>query len=280
MSMKKQFVFYLFAIAFLAFTSCRSTKKIQEAIVKKDTAAVSIKMPTKEDTAKLVSGLLENVDKQRIQYQTFSAKIKVNYTNSKGKQPDFFANLRMKKDSIVWVSLSNDLGIEGIRMMILRDSVHMLDKLANTYEVRPLSYIQELSEIPFSLHELQELLVGNPIFFRTDSITAYSQNSSGYTLLSVDTLFKNLLNISNAYQIEKSKLDDQHPALNRTCDLSFSEFENKTGRWFSTYREINILQQNKLDIQLKFKDYRFEEPLSYPFAIPKKIKRKLSTTTQ
>ncbi|MFZ9718049.1 MAG: DUF4292 domain-containing protein, partial [Chitinophagaceae bacterium] len=93
-------------------------------------------------------------------------------------------------------------------------------------------------------------------------------------------LFKNLLTISNAYQIEKSKLDDQHPSLNRTCNLLYSEFENKAERWFSTYREINILQQNRLDIQLKFKDYRFEEPLSYPFAIPKKIKRKLNAIIQ
>jgi len=279
--MKSSFLFYFFmAACTLLIVSCRSTKKIQEAIVRKDTAAVVIKMPTREDTAKLVSGLLENVNKQHIAYQTFSAKIKVNYTNSKGKQPDFFANLRMKKDSIIWVSLSNDLGIEGIRIMILRDSVHMLDKLANTYEVRPLSYIQEISQIPFTMQEIQELLVGNPVFFRTDSITSYSQNSSGYTLLSVDTLFKNLLTINNAFLIEKSKLDDQHPALNRTCDLLFSDFENKTGLWFSTSREINILQESRLEVQLKFKDYRFQEPLTYPFAIPKKIKRKLNTAIQ
>ena len=260
--------------------ACRSTKKIQQAIGRKDTSAVVIKMPTREDTARLVFGLLENLKKNHIPYETFSAKIKVNYVNSKGKQPDFFANVRMKKDSIIWVSLSNDLGIEGIRIMILRDSVHMLDKLANTYEVRPLSYIQEISQIPFNMQEIQELLVGNPVFLRSDSITSYSQSSNGYTLLSVDTLFKNLLTINNTYLIEKSKLDDQHPTMNRTCDLLFSDFENNVGMWFSTSREINILQDSRLEIKLKFKDYRFQEILTYPFAIPKKIKRKRNAAIQ
>lgn len=272
----RAYIFYLaiFFTAVWVLTACRSTKKIQEAIVKKDTVSVTVKLPTREDTAKLVSDLLEQLNKNKIDYRTFSAKVKVTYWNSKGKQPDFIANIRMQKDSIIWVSLSNDLGIEGIRIMVLKDSVHMLDKLANTYEVRPIAYIQEISQLPFTLSDIQELLIGNPVFFRQDSITSYTQNSNGYTLLSVDTLFKNLLTINNDFLIEKSKLDDAHPTLNRTCDLHYTDFENKTGWWFSTNREIRILQQTKLDVQLKFKDYRFDEPLTYPFNIPKKIKRK------
>jgi hypothetical protein len=260
----------------LIFSACRSTKKIQQAMVKKDTVAVVIpveKLPTHADTVRMVNEVLTNVQKKHINFRTFSAKIKVDYSNNKGRQPDFVANVRMLKDSVIWISLSNDIGIEGIRVLITKDSIKLLDKLANTYQVRPLSHIQELSQIPFSFADLQDLLVGNPIFFNKDSVTSYANNVNGYTLLSIAPLFKNLLSVGGDYSIQKSKLDDNDPTLNRTCDLIYNNYENKTGVSFSTQRQITISQQNKLDVELKFKDYKFNEELSYPFSVPKKFKR-------
>ena len=269
---------FLIAIAFvglLAFTACRSTKNIQKAIIKKDSVAVVVKdiQPTHLDTMKMVHAVLGRVAQKRIEFNTFSAKIKVDYENEKGRQPDFIANIRMLKDSLIWVSLSNDIGIEGIRVLISNDSIKILDKLANTYQIRPLSTIQEVSQIPFLFADLQNLLVGNPIFLNKDSITSYAHTVNGYTLLSIDVLFKNLFSISNEYVIEKSKLDDNDPALNRTCNLVYTEYENKTGRLFSTMREIAIIQHNKLNVKLKFRDYKFNEELTFPFTVPKKFKR-------
>ena len=274
----KHFFSVLFAlILLLAFSACKSTKTIQQAMVKKDTVAVPEvpveKLPTHEDTMRMVNDVLNNVQQKYIDFRTFSAKIKVDYSNAKGKQPDFVANVRMLKDSLIWVSLGNDIGIEGIRVLISKDSIKVLDKLANTYQVRPLSHIQELSQIPFSFADLQNLLIGNPIFFNKDSITTYTNNANGYTLLSYASLFKNLLSIGSDYSIQKSKLDDNDPALNRTCDLIYNNYETKTGVNFSTQRQITILQQTKLDVELKFKDYKFNEEMNYPFAIPKKFKR-------
>jgi hypothetical protein len=271
MSLFRLIVAGLFGL--ILFTSCRSTKKISQAVVKKDTTAMVVTMPPKEDTAKLVKDLLDNMNTRRIQYSTFSAKIKVDYWNSKGKQPDFVANIRMKKDSLIWISLSSDLGIEGIRVLITPDSVKFLDKLANTYTRRPLSFIQEVSQIPFAFADLQDLLVGNPVFFNSDSITSYSRSINGFSILSVDSLFKNLVTINLNYNIEKSKLDDVDKTLNRTCDIVNTEYENKTGTWFSTFREISVSQQTKLDIQMKFKDYEFNKELNFPFTVPKRFKR-------
>ncbi len=260
-------------IATLAMAACRSTKKIQKAIVTKDSVAVVVNtpVPTHTDTMKLVNEVLNNC--RQISYGTFSAKIKVDYFNSKGKQPDFVANIRLLKDSLIWISLSNDLGIEGIRVLITKDSIKVMDKLANTIQIRPLSSLQEISQIPFSLSDLQELLVGNPIFFNRDSITYYSKTPNGFSLLSMGTVFKNLVTINNSFQIEKSKLDDLDAKRNRTADITYYEYEIKTGVLFSTYREMNLSQQTKLDVQLKFKDYKFNEEMSFPFTVPKKFKR-------
>lgn len=273
--MKRIYVLAVTIVLLFAFSACRSTKKIQQAIVKKDTVVtvVTVVLPTHEDTMRMVNDLLQKVQKNRIEFNTFSAKIRVDYTNNKGKQPDFIANVRMLKDSLIWISLSNDIGIEGIRVLITKDSIKILDKLANTYQVRPLDHIQDVSQIPFAFSDLQNLLVGNPVFFNKDSIISYSQAANGYALLSIDPQFKNRLSIGNGFLVEKSKLDDNDPVMNRTCDLIYTDYENKSGVMFSAYREISIIQQNKLEVQLKFKDYKFNEQLSFPFTIPKKFKR-------
>jgi len=273
--MKRIYLPVVTIVLLMAFTACRSTKKIQQAIIKKDTVVtvVTAVQPTHEDTMNMVKELLTNVQKNRIEFKTFAAKIKVDYSNSKGKQPNFIANIRMLKDSLIWVSLSNEIGIEGIRVLITKDSIKILDKLANTYQVRPLSHIQEVAEIPFSFADLQNLLVGNPVFFNKDSILLYNRTANGYTLLSNDLQFKNRISIGNNFLIEKSKLDDNDPVMNRTCDLLYTDYESKAGFMFSAYREISIIQQTKLEVDLKFKDYKFNEELSFPFTIPKKFKR-------
>jgi len=273
--MKRIYVLAVTIVLLFAFSACRSTKKIQQAIVKKDTVVtvVTVVQPTHEDTMRMVNDLLQKVQKNRIEFNTFSAKIRVDYTNSKGKQPDFIANVRMLKDSLIWISLSNDIGIEGIRVLITKDSIKILDKLANTYQVRPLDHIQEVSQIPFAFSDLQNLLLGNPLFFNKDSIISFSHEANGYTLLSIDPQFKNRLSIGDGFLVEKSKLDDNDPVMNRTCDLIYTDYENKSGVMFSAFREISIIQQNKLEVQLKFKDYKFNEELSFPFTIPKKFKR-------
>ena len=266
-------------VGILVFTAglfaCRSTKKIQQAIVKKDSVVVVVMedLPNHADTVEMVNHLLDSVAKRQMAYSTFSAKIKVDYSNQKGKQPDFVANVRMQKDSIIWISLSNDIGIEGLRIIISPDSIKVLDKLANTYQQRPLSSIQEVSQIPFAFTDLQNLLIGIPVFFNKDSILSYSSKTTGYTILSYGPLFRHFLSIDTEYRIEKSKLDDTDPVLNRTADLFYKEYEDKTGFLFSTYREIFISQQNKLNVQLKFKDYKFNEVLTFPFSIPKRYKR-------
>jgi len=43
---------------------------------------------------------------------------------------------------------------------------------------------------------------------------------------------------------------------------------------FSTYRKIAVAEKARLDIELTFKQYSFNEPLNFPFSIPKNYKQK------
>lgn len=87
-------------------------------------------------------------------------------------------------------------------------------------------------------------------------------------------IFKHLVTLdNNDYKVLHSKLDDVNAARNRTCDITFSDYDNSGAVSFATKRKISVAEQSKLDINLDFKQYTFNEPVTFPFSIPKNYKR-------
>ena len=73
--------------------------------------------------------------------------------------------------------------------------------------------------------------------------------------------------------VQSSKLDDLDELRNRTCYIAYSDYENKENVNFATKRHITVTEKKKLDIKLDFKQYDFNETLSFPFSVPKNYKR-------
>jgi len=79
--------------------------------------------------------------------------------------------VRMYKDSLIWLSVNGALGIEGMRVLIDKDSVRMLNKLDKEYQVRSFNYLQEIASLPFDLASIQDLIIGNPVFLDTNFVS-------------------------------------------------------------------------------------------------------------
>ena len=120
-------ILFLFLLA-----SCRSTRKIQTAINKKDSAALAIDA-YRADSLLFIKNTLARIDSNRIQYTTFNSKVNIDYKGGDGKKYDVNANIRMYKDSAIWISANAILGIEAMRVLITKDSVKLLDKLMIFY---------------------------------------------------------------------------------------------------------------------------------------------------
>jgi hypothetical protein len=255
--------------------SCRSTKKIQTAITKKDTA-VTVTLPPdvkKNDTSLMILSALQKLRSNQVNYHSFSAKVNVDYRGGDGKNYDVNANVRLLKDSAIWISVNAILGIEAMRVLITRDSVKLMNKMQKTYTERSVDYLQEVTALPLNLETLQNLLVGNPVFL-DPNIVSYSVSNNTITMLSLGQLFKNLITLSDAdYTLLHSKLDDADISRNRTADLTYSDYENKKGFPFSTKRRIAVAEKTRLDIRLDFKQYEFNQDVSFPFSVPKNYER-------
>ena len=266
-------ILFFISIVIACITSCRSTKNIQTAIAKKDSVSSVVVVDMGGiDSANFIKEKYNSLQNQKIDFKTFSAKVKVDYTGTDKKKYDVNAFIRMYKDSVIWASVNAILGIEALRILITTDSVKLLDKQNKIYIARSVAYLQEVTALPLDLPSLQELIIGNPVFLDSN-IIAYSVTGNTVSLYSLGNLFKTLITINESNNIIlHTKLADLDLIRNRTCDLSYSGYENKKGVNFSLNRSITVSEKSKLDVKLDFKQYEFNETLSFPFSIPKNYK--------
>jgi len=266
------------AIIFLYLVpGCHSTKKLQTAVNKKDTAIVNMQVKKNDSVFNKIPAaeVLSELNKNKIDFKSFSSKAKIQYEDRNGKQPDFNAFIRLQKDSVLWISISSTfLGIEAFRIYITPDTIILLNKLNKTVEYHPFSYVESIAHIPLNFSLLQNILVGNPVYVG-DSIVSYRETESHILIGTVGNFFKNLITLSSGNNhLERIKLDDIDLTQNRTAALVYENYEQNTHFDFSTSREINVSEKSKVDIKILFKQYEFNNELSFPFAIPRNYKTK------
>lgn len=259
---------FLYIVLIVLAASCRSTRPIQSAISKRD-SALNRDSSVARDSARFIQNITQQLAANRIPFQTFSSKVNVDYRGAGGKNYDVNASIRMLKDSAIWISVNAVLGIEAMRVLITRDSVKLIDKLNKTYTARSVDYLQDVTSLPLTLTTLQDLIVGNPVFLDSN-VVSYNQSAGTISLLMLGKLFKNLITVAESNKtVQHIKLDDVNVVRNRTADLSYADYETKNNMMFATKRAITVSEKKKLDIRLDFKQYNFNEPVSFPFSIPK-----------
>lgn len=267
----------------VGMAACRSAKKIQKVIAtpntaRTDTAKVVAPVTQPEDrhadSLNVISQAVNGLFRNRINFQTFSARMKVHYEGGDGKDYEFNAYIHVKRDSMIWVSINAALGIEAFRLLITPDSVKILDKLKKIARLRSVSFLQEEIHLPVDFKTLQDMLLGNPIYLDTTNILFYRKDPSGISLLSVGELFKNYLTLNGDNTLRHCKLDDVDPLRARTCDLTYGDYEQRDTLRFSTYRKISVAEKTKVDIEWGYKQFKFNENLSFSFVVPKNYRRR------
>jgi len=270
-----------FLTTILLVAACGTVKKvegIQEALSKKDTAQlVVVNAIPVVDSAAIVRDIMGKVSQQKIDFKTFNAKIKVDYEGAE-KKDNYTVYLSMVKDSVILIRVKGTfLGIaaEGLQARVTKDSVILVQKVGDkSVTKRSIAYLQEVTEIPFDFKSLQDLLIGNPIFF-SNNLVSYKSNDNQLLVTMVGDLFKNLINIDNSTQrILFSKLNDVNALRSRSCDISYGNFQPLGIYSFAADRKISMSEKSKLDIFLDFKEFSIDEPVKYSFEIPKNYKRK------
>lgn len=261
----------------ILFASCRSARKISTALNTKDSVTVIVN-PLESDSAKKVLSTYERIKTNRIEFNTFTAKLKINYEgkdkDGKDRSHDLNGIIRMQKDSVIWISVQAPIIGEVFRLKITPDTVSILDKMSNTVQYRQFDYLQEIANLPIEFSDLQDLLIGNPIFLDSN-IVAYKESDDATSLTTLGKEFKNFSTFINpGLNLQRTKLDDVDVTSSRSADLIYDQYELNDTRMFAGKRKISIADKTRTDIELEFKQSQFNTPVNFPFNVPDKYKLK------
>ncbi len=165
----KTLIFILFS---LFLFSCKSTRHV-------------IKEPIKEYGADF---LFEKLKENEFKFDWISAKFKLDIVIDK-KKNSLTGQLRMRKDSVLWVSFSPALGIEMARLLITTDSVKFINRINKTYFLGDYKLVNNFLDSNVDFDVLQSILLGNDLTyyedgkFRDDVIQMDQQENMGLELL-------------------------------------------------------------------------------------------------
>lgn len=219
-------------ICTLSFFACKTVKKtagIQEALSKKDTTQAVVIKEVKVDSGAIVKDILQKVVKNKIEYNTFNAKIKVDYESAE-KSDSYTFYVSMRKDSVILIKVKGSfLGISsvGLEADIKKDSLILVQLVGadKSVKYRSISYLQEISQVPFDFSTLQDIIMGNPIYIDSN-VQSYKSGPAELLVQMAGEMFKHLLTLNNSdFKILHSKLDDINVQRNRTCDISQNTYQ-------------------------------------------------------
>src|ERR1035437_11040139 len=122
---KNAFIFpFSFLLVLVILASCSTQRKI-------------IKAPIKEEGAEY---LFKKLKEHELQYNWLTAKFSAEYKN-KGQTTSLNGQIRIRKDSVIWLSFSPALGIEVFRMMLTQDSVKFINRMNNSFFAGDYNYV-------------------------------------------------------------------------------------------------------------------------------------------
>lgn len=207
-------------------------------------------------------------------FQYLNAKGKVQIT-LKGDKQSANVSLRLRRDSIIWVSASL-LGIEGVRACLTADSVRVVNRLEKTYFAGGYDYLSKLLNVPVSYTQMQALLLGDFLPAPASTTPTVAAESGGqrvsYPLAS--TMIEHLLNAAGRVQ----QLKVSEAAAKRQLVVDYGDFKPLEGNSNLSFAHSTGIQaqqaQGSTSATLDYsKVVAGGERLSFPFSIPSGYRR-------
>ena len=273
-SLRAFFILFLPAFTVLLF-SCKTSRK---AISAAPNTNVESKGP------KALSQLLR---KNEFQYKWISAKFSAEM-NLDSNKISVSVNMRGRKDSVIWLSVSPALGIEVARAMITKDSVKLIDRFNSQYFVGDFNYISKLLHADLDFDMIQSLLIGNSVEFydEDDQLRSFIENNKYALSTTRRKKSKKVINNKNKELKDPIQIIWLEPATykigrilfkdfntDRTFDASFSKFAVIDSLNFPYQANYEILAEKKIQLAVDYSKVIVNLPQTFPFSIPEKYKR-------
>ena len=167
-------------------------------------------------------------------------------------------NIKCRKDSLIWASVSAPFGIELFRTMLTKDSVYFLNRTNKTFFVKPITHISAFLKADVSFDEIQEMITANPRILK-----------KAYTYHVIEDTFE--LNAKQAfykvsaefYRILNASIIDGENEMS----YEFSSFINENEFIFPKRFLIRVRSSENFEATLNYSKIVFNEKQKLPFKI-------------
>ncbi|HEY1045438.1 MAG TPA: DUF4292 domain-containing protein [Bacteroidia bacterium] len=249
----KVLTYILIAIAFLQ--ACKS---------RKETVLPPVVEYNKDSATKVVTAnsLLNSTLSD---WTYFSSKVEVEM-NDKGNTINATAHIRMYRDSLIWIS-AGMFGIEGYRMLITKDSIVVLDKLHKNYSVVKRSDFGNVTSVPLTVTQIQNLILARPVYALNLYEIAKNDSLSLEIFFNQDKFKTNHHYARQYLTIDSTTVKDNSTGNN--AKAQYSEYSVIEGKNFPIKNHITASSEKQnFDIKLQHSDVDFSSLLTFPFNIP------------
>lgn len=254
---------------------CRVQKKIVE------TPNASTKLKGNE-----IIQVFDSVMIHQFKFNYLNAKANVDFTDRTGDTKTFDINLRVHRDSLIWVSITPLLGIEAARLLITKDSVFVLDRVHKTISRKGLIYFEESLKTNVNYEMVQAVIVGNYFQYQKNEKLKSLYEEDPFVILS--SMNKRQLRraaeekdpsrpvvqdfwIDGNYRIAKSKITDDK--RDRWVEATYKNFTDVEGSLFPNGLVVTISGSTPTIIKLEYNKVVTADSLAMPFSIPDKYEK-------
>lgn len=223
------------------------------------------------------SNLKEEYRVEELQFEYLSSRTKFKFKSAKDKTRAN-AHIRIRKDSLIWFSLTPGVGIEAARGMITQDSMVIIDKINKQVLRYSFEKLSQEFNFEFSFDLFQSVLIGDMPIAVSTADDVVDRGGKFVITQRVGTLY-----VDNIIDDKTRKLENlvaSTSANDNTLTLKYSEFKELDAKPFAFQAQmiLDYLVEGKRDqatIDIEHKRVQIEEKeLKFPFIIPDSYERK------
>lgn len=265
------FLSSIILLSIFLFPSCNPQKKV-------------IKTPIKEQGEDF---LFEKLKQHELKFDWLTAKFSARYKN-RGESNSFDGQLRICRDSVIWLTFSPLLGIEVFRIIVTTDSVKFINRINNTYFIGDFDYLNKFLNTNIDFDILQSFLTGNDLSFYEQGKFKASLDGDQYKLSSAErgklkkfvrgsdeqlmVLIQNIWIDPESFKITRADVKEIRKP-NIKLEANYSAFQKEDEQLFPKKVEFDISAENRIQLSVEFSRININTPQSFPFKVPSSFRQ-------
>jgi hypothetical protein len=241
----------------------------------------SLKKPLKEHA---FDYLYQKMNENQVNFSTLNSKFSIEYSADKSKT-NLKGQMRIQKDSLIWLTFSPALGIEAARVLLTNDSVKFINRLNKTYFTGQYKLLDSLLNTTIEYSILQSMLLGNDLTQYDVNKFKASVDNQMYRItirernkirkyirkgeIETKVLVENIWLDPNNFRIRKIDIRELGNDRKKLV-VTYPEYFEIEGQNFPKSMIIEIVAEKNIRINIDFIRTSINVDQKYPFKIPGK----------